>query len=154
VLIAPIRTPQLLGLRGREAWLDSQVNTVYSELANATLEEDYSERAAAGRKQLLDEVHACPDVEVSDGLQPIGGHRSRAVHATHCSTSTAHTPAVKQAPSSALCYFTAGPGGIDELAAGASAVRLGRGAQGADRRVGRPARGAVPAARGASESQR
>ncbi len=33
---------------------------VYSELANAKLEEDYSERAAAGRKQLLNEVHAEP----------------------------------------------------------------------------------------------
>lgn len=45
---------QLLGLRGREAWLDSQVTTAYNELAEAQLEEGYTERAAAG----YDHFHA------------------------------------------------------------------------------------------------
>lgn len=47
---------QLLGLRGRDAWQDSQVNAVYAELSDAKLEEGYSDRTVAGRRQLLDEV--------------------------------------------------------------------------------------------------
>ena len=39
---------QLLGLRGRDAWLESQIIGAYSQLASVQLEEGYTRRAVEG----------------------------------------------------------------------------------------------------------
>jgi hypothetical protein len=47
---------QLLGLRGRDSYLDPQILAAYEALAAAPIEEGFSEKAADGRTCLLQEA--------------------------------------------------------------------------------------------------
>jgi hypothetical protein len=47
---------QLLGLKGRESYLDPQILAAYEALAAAPIEEGFSEKAADGRTYLLQEA--------------------------------------------------------------------------------------------------
>ena len=47
---------QLLGLRGRDSYLDPQILAAYEALAAEPIEEGFSQRASDGRTLLLEEV--------------------------------------------------------------------------------------------------
>ena len=47
---------QLLGLRGREQYLDRQIAVAYGELRGLGLEDGYTPRVGAGRAACLDEA--------------------------------------------------------------------------------------------------
>ncbi len=47
---------QLLGLRGRDSYLDPQILAAYEGLAAEPIEEGFSQRASDGRMLLLEEV--------------------------------------------------------------------------------------------------
>ena len=47
---------QLLGLRGRDSYLDPQILAAYESLAAEPIEEGFSQRASDGRMLLLEEV--------------------------------------------------------------------------------------------------
>jgi len=47
---------QLLGLRGRDSYLDPQILAAYESLAAEPIEEGFSQRASDGRLLLLEEV--------------------------------------------------------------------------------------------------
>ena len=47
---------QLLGLRGREPFLERHINTAYEELQGLQQEDGYSPRVEAGRRAILDEA--------------------------------------------------------------------------------------------------
>ncbi len=47
---------QLLGLKGRDSYFDSQISTAFEDQIGATLEEGYSPRVLEGRDFLLQEA--------------------------------------------------------------------------------------------------
>ncbi len=69
----PIAGAQLLGLKGREAYLDPQILAAYEALAGAPLEDGFSERAAEGRAFLLQA--AADELRRSRGRTPPGEPR-------------------------------------------------------------------------------
>ena len=56
MLLKVCRHAQLLGLRGRDSYLDPQILAAYEALAAEPIEEGFSQRASDGRLLLLEEV--------------------------------------------------------------------------------------------------
>ena len=68
---------QLLGLRGRDSYLDPQILAAYESLAAEPIEEGFSQRASDGRMLLLEEVF-----QVEMHLYAVSRHKKKTLHST------------------------------------------------------------------------
>lgn len=71
ILTVCSRCLQLLGLRGREKYLEREVTAAYDTLAGTPLEEGYSPRVAAGRLAVLGQ--AVQHLRSTNGQAPLMG---------------------------------------------------------------------------------